>query len=81
MLLKLLFIIILVSYTFYKTAGFLFRFVFGPLRTDPGSFRQRQQYSKKAPNSNLNIDKIPQKGNSKSSGYEGGDYVDFEEVK
>jgi len=80
-MLKVLIILVLVIYAFYKTAGFLFRLVFGPLRTDPGNFRRRQQYSKKAPNSNLNIDKIPQNNTGKKAGYKGGDYVDFEEVK
>jgi len=79
MLLKVFFILILVIYVFYKTAGFLFRLVFGPLRTDPGSFRRNQ--SRKAPDSNLNIDKIPHQNAGKNSGYSGGDYVDFEEVK
>lgn len=79
-MLKVLIVLVLVIYVFYKTAGFLFRLVFGPLRTDPGRFRQRQ-YSKKAPNSNLHIDKIPQKRTGRNSDYEGGDYVDFEEVK
>lgn len=77
---KVLFILILVIYVFYKTAGFLFKLVFGPLRADPGSFQRRQQYSRKAPNSNLNIDKVPHQKVDRKSGYEGGDYVDFEEV-
>ncbi len=56
--------------------------VFGNLRSDPGSFQQRQQhYSKKAPNSNLNIDNVPQKKSENNQGFEGGEYVDFEEVK
>ena len=80
-MLKVLFILVLVIYVFYKTAGFLFRLVFGPLRTDPGAFQQRRRYSRKAPNSNLTIDKIPHHSTDKKSGFEGGDYVDFEEVK
>jgi len=82
MILKFLFILILIIYVFYKTAGFLFKIVFGNLRSDPGSFQRRQQhYSKKAPDSNLSIDRIPQDKSNKNSGYNGGEYVDFEEVK
>ena len=56
--------------------------VFGNLKSDPGSFQQRRQhYSKKAPGSNLNIDNVPQKAPDNKTGYKGGEYVDFEEVK
>ena len=79
---KFLLILILLIYVFYKTAGFLFKIVFGNLRSDPGSFQQRQQhYSKKAPNSNLNIDNVPQHKTNNKSGFDGGEYVDYEEVK
>lgn len=81
-MIKFIIILILIIYVFYKTAGFLFKMVFGGLRSDPGSFQQRhQQNSKKAPNSNLNIDNVPQEQPGNKSGYEGGEYVDFEEVK
>ena len=79
-MIKFLVILVLIIYVFYKTAGFLFRIVFGNLRSDPGSF-QRKQYSKKAPNSNLNIDKVPSPQSKSKPGYEGGEFVDFEEVK
>ena len=79
---KFLLILILIIYVFYKSAGFLFKLVFGNLRSDPGSFQQRQQhYSKKAPNSNLNIDNVPQHKTNNKSGFDGGEYVDYEEVK
>ena len=79
---KFLLILILLIYVFYKSAGFLFKLVFGNLRSDPGSFQQRQQhYSKKAPNSNLNIDNVPQHKTNNKSGFDGGEYVDYEEVK
>lgn len=80
-MLKFLIIMILIVYVFYKTAGFFFRLVFGPMRTGSGNFQQGQRnYSKKAPDSNLNIDNVPDKSENKS-GYKGGEYVDFEEVK
>ena len=81
-LIKFLLILILVIYAFYKVAGFLFKIVFGNLRNDPGQFSGRNQhYSKRAPGSNLNIDKIPTNRSSKGQSYNGGEYVDYEEVK
>lgn len=77
---KFLIILILIIYTFYKVAGFFFRLVFGNLRSDPGSFKRRPQ-PHKAPNSNLNIDKIPVEPSKAKTDFRGGEYVDFEEVK
>ena len=78
---KFLLILVLAIYTFYKVAGFLFRVVFGSLRSDPGSFRQERHSTKKAPNSNLNIDKVPHPQSGSNKSFDGGEYVDFEEVK
>lgn len=80
-MIKFLIVLVLIIYVFYKTVGFLFKIVFGNLRSDPGAFNQRRQYTKKAPNSNLNIDKVPHPQTNNKDGYEGGEYVDFEEVK
>ncbi len=81
-MLKFLLILVLIIYVFYKTAGFLFRMVFGGLKSDPGQFQnQQRRYSKKAPNSNLNIDKVPNNSEKHNQNFDGGDYVDYEEVK
>ena len=81
-MIKFLIILVLIIYVFYKTAGFLFKMVFGSLRSDPGQFQgRRRQSTRKAPGSNLNIDKVPRDQKSKKPGYDGGEYVDFEEVK
>lgn len=81
-MLKFLIILVLILYVFYKTAGFLFRLVFGNLRSDPGHFNNRNhQQSRKAPGTNLNIDKVPQGQAKKDGTFKGGEYVDFEEVK
>ncbi|GAB4234101.1 MAG: hypothetical protein Tsb0034_07620 [Ekhidna sp.] len=81
-MLKFLIILILIIYVFYKTAGFLFRMVFGSMRNDPGQFRkENKNTSRRAPGSNLSIDNVPGKSKGKKSSYEGGEYVDFEEVK
>ena len=81
-MLKILIILVLIIYVFYKTAGFLFRLVFGSLRQDPGRFQgEHKSYAKRAPGSNLNIDKVPDKNARRGGSYEGGEYVDYEEVK
>ncbi|MEM6642203.1 MAG: DUF4834 family protein [Bacteroidota bacterium] len=81
-LLKFFLILILVIYTFYKVAGFLFRTVFGNLRNDPGAWRQQTRSRPgSARNENLNIDKVPNENPKRNASYEGGEYIDFEEVK
>ncbi len=85
-MLKFIIISILVIYLIFKLVGFAFRLMFGAAyeqqkRTQEA---QRQQYTtrRKAPNSNLNIDKSPEKERNKSGNdFKGGDYVDYEEIK
>lgn len=80
-MLKFLIILVLIVYVFFKTAGFVFRLVFGNLRNEGGNFQNSgQHYSKRAPGSNLNIDKVPHPVSKKKSTYKGGEYVDYEEV-
>ena len=82
-MLKFLIILILIIYLLYKTAAFLFRLVFGSLRNDSGRFQGKEYHPRRrAPGSNLNIDKIPESSfNKKKQGFEGGEYIDFEELK
>lgn len=76
-MLKFLLILILAIYAFYRAASFLFRFFLGGVSRS--HFEQSQR--RRAPNSNLNVDRAPKKGATKGDGYSGGEYVDFEEVK
>ncbi len=78
-MLKFLLIAILIIYAFYRVAAFLFRFMLGGY--DRGQFNSTQYQRRKAPGSNLNVDSIPRTKAVKKKGFEGGDYVDFEEVK
>ncbi len=78
-MLKFLLIAILVIYCFYRVAAFLFRFMLGGF--DRGQFNSTQYRRRKAPNSNLNVDSIPRTKEGKKKNFQGGDYVDFEEVK
>lgn len=78
-MLKFLLIAILIIYCFYRVAGFLFRFMLGGF--GKGQFDSTQQQQRKAPNSNLNVDRIPRNDTDRKKDFEGGDYVDFEEVK
>ena len=68
-MLRLLLIFSLIFYVLYK---------FGFFR----AFTQetRSQQNRRPPNSNVNVDSAPQK-EKKRSGFKGGDYVDYEEVK
>ncbi len=81
-MLKFLLIAILVIYCFYRVAAFLFRFMLGGY--DRGQFNSTQYgrtQRRKAPNSNLNVDTIPGTKAGKKKDFQGGDYVDFEELK
>ncbi len=83
MFLKLILILTLVSYLFVKVGGYLFGLLFrGAQEFNKGyNTGQEQNSSRKAPNSNLSIDHIPQKGKDGKQDFGGGEYVDFEEVK
>lgn len=81
MLLKVLIVLILIGYIFNKVVSFIFR---GSVK----NFSDRNQYNnqrytrntRKVPNSNLNIDNIPNRSSKKRGGFGGGEYVDYEEV-
>ena len=83
MFLKFILILILVAYLFVKVGGYLFGLLFrGAQEFDRGYHSgQQSPNGKKAPNSNLNIDHIPQKDRNSKKNFGGGEYVDFEEVK
>ncbi|MEP1095079.1 MAG: DUF4834 family protein [Cyclobacteriaceae bacterium] len=78
-MLKFLLIAILVIYCFYRVAAFLFRFMLGGF--SKSQFDSTQYRQRKAPNSNLHVDRVPRENSGKKKDFEGGDYVDFEEVK
>lgn len=86
-MIKFLLIIILIFYALYKVGGFMFRMLFqGVQQRQQSQSRQGRDYqeahTRKAPNSNLNIDHIPGKEAKKGkSDFGGGDYVDYEEVE
>ncbi len=76
-MLKFLLILILLIYTFYRVASFLYKFVFGGVHRS-----QFQSYQNRggATEGKVNVDKAPNKRRT-NRGYEGGEYVDFEEIK
>lgn len=76
-MLKFLIILVLLIYTFYKVASFLFKIVFGGVQRN--EFRSYDHQSKQT-NGKVNVDRAPSK-RKKDGGYQGGEYVDFEEVK
>lgn len=83
MFIKLILIIVLVAYLFFRVGGYLFGLLFrGAQEFNRGYHADRQRpESKKAPNSNLNIDHIPHKEKHHKKNFGGGEYVDYEEVK
>ncbi len=68
---KLIIILVLIIYLLNKVSGFLFRVMGRPQQTPP--FRRPADGS-------IHMDNTPKKPNKKS-GLQGGEYVDYEEVK
>ncbi|MBV6645659.1 MAG: hypothetical protein KI790_09430 [Cyclobacteriaceae bacterium] len=82
-MIKFLIICFLISYLFFKVGGYIFKMFFlgasgyQQQRTSNSQYQDR----KRPVDGNLNIDHMPkQKQSGKQKGFEGGDYVDFEEV-
>ncbi|WP_425392752.1 DUF4834 family protein [Ekhidna sp.] len=83
-MLKIVIILILIGYVFYKVTSFVFSGLFSGFNRNQQFGRNQTSYgsrSRKAPNSNLNIDNIPNSNSKKDGNYKGGEYVDYEEIK
>ncbi len=81
-MLKILIILVLIGYVFYKATSFLFNGLFrGFVKNDGYSNQQSHSRTRKARGGNVNIDSVPKNKSEKDMGYEGGEYVDYEEVK
>ena len=82
---KLLLLTLIIGFGVYKVINFLFRILFtlsGGKRTAHRNFNTGQTQRRRAPNSDLNIDYVPEDKEKKNKkGYGGGEYVDYEEVK
>lgn len=77
-MLKVLIVLILITYVFFKIGSFLFNIFFGGLK---GGGYTYQHQTRQAAGDDLNIDSVPRpKTNSRRHGYKGGEYVDYEEV-
>lgn len=76
-MLKVLIILILIGYVFFKITSVIFS----------GFFRvfshqgKHANYTRNTPEGTIHIDSNPRNSSKKPSGYNGGEYVDFEEVK
>ena len=81
-MLKILIILILIGYVFFRVTSFVFSALFGGINRAQQFGRNSAPFTRtrKAPNSNVNIDNVPNTSNQ-NKGYEGGEYVDYEEVK
>ena len=85
-LLKFLLIFFLVLWLISRVGGFLIRMFLGNLakqnKSQTFTYSYRKDDSRKTPkDGNVNIDYIPKEGQKKDDDYQGGDYVDYEEVK
>lgn len=79
-MLKFLIIFFLVSYIIYKVGGYLLRSFFLSAGQQHQTRAHQQKKSRKVPDSDLNIDYVPNQKKSKKT-FEGGEYVDYEDIK
>lgn len=86
-ILKFLLIFFLSMWLISRIAGFLIRTFLGKVVNQARqnqSFQGAQQSTRRKPSDgNVNIDHVPnsQKTGKGTQGYDGGDYIDYEEVK
>jgi hypothetical protein len=77
-MLKFLIIFFAIFYLLYKVGGFLLRGFFVSSTTHQTPPHQKK--SQKVPNSDLNIDYMPKDRKKSKKDFDGGEYVDYEEV-
>jgi|APTNR8051073442_1049403.scaffolds.fasta_scaffold00001_494 hypothetical protein len=70
-MLRLLLIFSLIFYVLYK---------FGFFRIISQEARSQQNFNRRPPNGNVNVNEAPPK-EKKRSNFKGGEYVDYEEIK
>ena len=85
-MLKILLLSILIFYIFMKVGGLVLRTLFGSLGSDRNQHQftnagQRPTKRHRPRDGNLNVDSMPDnKSKRKGKDYQGGEYVDYEEV-
>lgn len=73
--------ILAIFYLIFRVIGHFFKFFLGTSPSNKSGAGQQRTYKKPA-DGNINIDYVPQKQvKDKGKDYDGGEYVDFEEVK
>lgn len=85
-MLKFFLILIIIFYLIYRIGGFFFRMLFTKaFQQHQNQYRQHQttsrQYSKTPPNSNVRVDYVPKEERNDRKDFNGGQYVDYEEVR
>ncbi len=78
-MLKFLIILILIIYVLAKVGGYIFKLIYTGASEATRHTTSGQR--RKAPDSDLDIDFIPKNGGKNSKGYDGGEYIDYEEVE
>lgn len=76
MVFKLLIFLFIFFFIIKKVGGFVFRTLFGA-----AAQQQQRTQTRKPTDGNVHIDYAPKKDKKVTKNFNGGDYVDFEEVK
>ena len=80
-MLKVLIILFVIGLVFFRAIGFFLRLLSGSTASERQRTRAYEQHkaTRKPDNGNVNIDYVPRKG-KKDKSFNGGEYVDFEEL-
>ena len=78
-MLKFLAILFIIGYVTFKFGGFLMKMLYTAMGEDPSQKNFNNQ-SKRKPGSNVDVDYVPKKKDGRSD-FQGGEYVDYEDVK
>ncbi|MGK7395656.1 MAG: hypothetical protein ACNS62_13845 [Candidatus Cyclobacteriaceae bacterium M3_2C_046] len=82
-MLKIIILVILLSYIFFKVTGLIFRTIFKLMTGNDHPQNNRNQRKRRPEGANVDIDYVPndhtKSGKRKDS--RGGEYVEYEEVK
>lgn len=81
-MLKFVLIFFLVMYGIYKIGSFFVKTLFGGFRMNQNHQTRGRSQQKRYPEGSIHVDKVPKKGKtSNKSSFDGGEYVEYEEVR
>ena len=78
---KVLLIVFAFFFLLFRVGGFFMRILFGGMQAKQQQPFQKNASQHKPKDGNVRVEHIPEEPKGKKKGFEGGDYIDYEEVK